>query len=94
MTQHSKTTDYTDVMGTMVQFPHCDALILHHPGTCVYCDRHPDWQSLRSAQGIAFSNDTPEFVKTNNLLPCPSEQRRTAEQRDQWFGNVPSTSYE
>jgi len=77
MTQRIETTDYTDVMGTMVQFPHCDALILHHPGTCVYCDGHPDWQALRSAQGIAFSNDTSEFVKTPLSPRCRQESAAT-----------------
>lgn len=26
------------------QMPHCDAYVLHAPGVCEYCDRHPDWQ--------------------------------------------------
>jgi hypothetical protein len=87
--------DYTDVMGTetkSLQFPHCDALVLHRPGTCEYCDRHPDWQQMRSRQGIAFSNDSDEHVRWHNLIPCPSTVRRPAEARDRWPGNVPSRS--
>lgn len=84
--------DYTDALGTTIKFPHCDSLILHSPGVCEYCDRHPDWQALRSAQGIAFS-DTPEAdVKAHNLIPCPSTTRRPAEVRDRWYGNVPKST--
>ena len=81
--------DYTDTLGTMIQFPHCDTLILHRPGSCTCCDGHPDWQAFRSAQGVAFSDDTAEFVKAHSLLPCPSEFRRPAEVRDRWPGNTP-----
>jgi len=82
--------DYTDVLGTSVQFPHCDTLILHSPGACAYCDRHPDWQQLRSAQGIAFSDDSDEKIAKHNLIPCPSTFRRTRDLRDRWGGNVPA----
>lgn len=78
--------DYSDV--THVQFPHCDTLILHSPGTCAYCDRHPDWQALRSAQGIAFSDTSEQDVHEQGLIPCPSIIRRSAEVRDLWHGNV------
>lgn len=81
--------DYTDVMGTNVQMPHCDQLILHSPGTCEYCDRHPEWQQYRSASGIAFSNMSNEDVEKHGLVPCPSTYRRSAEVRDRWGGNVP-----
>jgi hypothetical protein len=83
--------DYTDRLGTAIKFPHCDALILHSPGTCQFCDLHPDWQALRSAQGIAFSDDTDEIVQRHSLVPCPSTYRRSAEIRDRWHGNVPAT---
>jgi len=79
--------DYTDMLGTTIQFPHCDALILHSPGKCEYCDRHPDWQALRSAQGIAFSDTTDEEIRDHNLVPCPSTYRRPADLRDRWPGN-------
>ncbi len=80
--------DYTDVLGTDVQFPHCDSLILHSPGACEYCDRHPDWQALRSAQGVAFSDTPDSLIKVHNLIPCPSTSARTAEVRDRWPGNT------
>lgn len=70
------------------QFPHCDALILHSPGTCEFCDRRPEWQRLRAAQGIAFSDYSNEVVEQNNLVPCPSTYRRSAEVRDRWPGNT------
>lgn len=85
--------DYTDVLGTNgIQFPHCDALILHSPGTCQYCDRHPDWQALRSAQGIAFSDTSDDVIRDHNLIPCPSTVRRTRDLRDRWPGNTPRPS--
>lgn len=81
--------DYTDTLGSRFQFPHCDSLILHRPGTCEFCDRRPDWQEYRAAAGIAFSNDSDEYIKNHGLVPCPSTVRRPAEIRDLWFGNVP-----
>lgn len=84
--------DYTDVLGTNIQFPHCDSLILHTPGVCQYCDRHPDWQALRSAQGIAFSDMPEDIRREHGLLPCPSTYRRPAEVRDRWYGNVPKAT--
>lgn len=80
---------YTGVSRVLPQFPHCDSLILHSPGVCEYCDRHPDWQALRSAQGIAFSDTSEEEIRANDLIPCPSTVKRPAEVRDQWYGNVP-----
>lgn len=86
--------DYTDVMGTnpAVQMPHCDQLVLHSPGTCEYCDRHPEWQQYRSAAGIAFSDMSERDVEANGLVPCPSTYRRSAEVRDLWGGNRPTSS--
>lgn len=73
----STSGDYTDVMGTNIRFPHCDALILHSPGVCRFCDMRPDWQALRSAQGIAFSDMPNETRIAHGLLPCPSTYRRS-----------------
>jgi hypothetical protein len=84
--------DYTDVLGTDAQLPHCDSLILHRPGTCEFCDRHPAWQQYRSAAGIAFSNDTDDHIREHGLAPCPSTFRRTSEVRDKWPGNVPTSA--
>lgn len=77
------------VQATDAVYPHCDSLILHSPGSCEFCDRHPEWQSLRIDQGIAFSNDPEDAVNSFDLIPCPSTIRRSAEVRDLWYGNVP-----
>jgi hypothetical protein len=73
-----------------VGFPHCDSLILHSPGACSFCDMHPDWQELRSSQGVAFSDTPEDVIEERRLVPCPSTYRRTAELRDRWGGNVPT----
>lgn len=74
----------------MPTFPHCDALILHSPGACEFCDMHPDRQMLRSAQGIAYSDTPEDEIGPRGLVPCPSTYHRSAELRDLWRGNVPS----
>lgn len=66
------------------QFPHCDELVLHAPGECEYCDRHPDWQALRELWGVAFSGHDPQGWES----PCPSEMRRPRETIILWAGNV------
>lgn len=40
-----------------IQFPHCDSAVLHAPGHCEYCDDHPEWQTLRVAWRIPFTDD-------------------------------------
>lgn len=66
------------------QFPHCDQRILHAPEECEVCDRHPDWQALRSAWGIAFTGYQPEGKE----LPDPATYAR-GEVINNWIGNVP-----
>lgn len=72
------------------QFPHCDSRVLHAPGECEYCDRHPEWQELREAWGINF---TGHHLVANEYgskyLPCPSEANRPLSKINQWDGNVP-----
>ena len=70
---------------TIRQFPHCDAMILHAPGECEYCDRHPDWQQLREVWQIAFTGHSPEMGGT----ACPSETHRDIETINRWPGNRP-----
>lgn len=65
-------------------FPHCDARILHKPGTCIYCDKYPNRQQDRVDSNINFSNENDP-----NKLPCPSTYLRSAEIRDRWGGNRP-----
>ena len=47
--------------------PHCDANVLHAPGTCRYCDAYSDRQDTRIACGINFTGENDP-----NKLPCPS----------------------
>jgi hypothetical protein len=69
-----------------MQFPHCDQMILHAPGVCEYCDRHPDWQELRTVWGINFTGERhPERT------PCPAEQARSLRNIERWAGNVPTS---
>jgi hypothetical protein len=71
----------------MMQFPHCDAKVLHAPEDgCTYCNGHPDWQELRTIWGINFTGHSePGFIK------CPAEQGRPLEIIERWHGNVPMT---
>lgn len=65
------------------QFPHCDQRILHAPSDgCIYCNKHPDWQALRVAWGIAFTGWTPEGTE----LPCPADHAR-GDRHKLWHGN-------
>lgn len=68
------------------QLPHCDQSVLHAPGECQYCDRHPDWQALRIVWGIAFTAHEPK----SHQLPCPSDARRGTGGAHVWGGNRPS----
>lgn len=67
----------------VTQMPHCDPRVLHAPGECEYCDKHPDWQALRLAWGIAFTNWEPE----EHELPCPANHAR-GQGVNNWSGNV------
>lgn len=67
-----------------MQYPHCDASVLHAPGECEYCDRHQEWQELRKAWGIAFTG-RPEEGK----LPDPASLKRPVETINKWAGNQP-----
>jgi hypothetical protein len=65
------------------QFPHCDQRILHAPRECQYCDKHQDWQALRVAWGIAFTDYEPEGTE----LPCPADYARS-DKHKLWGGNI------
>lgn len=55
-------------------FPHCDSRILHAPeDDCEYCNRHPEWQRLREAWGIAFTGHAPRGA----LPQCGKPMRDT-----------------
>jgi hypothetical protein len=67
------------------QYPHCDSKVLHRPGTCTYCDEHPDWQELRVMWDINFTGEN-EPGKSQ----CPSERLRSARTIHMWPGNRPT----
>ncbi len=69
------------------QFPHCDQSVLHAPGECSYCDKHPDWQQLRKDWGIAFTGQYPD---DEWQTPCPSDMRRGTGGAHSWHGNRPA----
>lgn len=66
-----------------VQFPHCDARVLHAPGECKFCDLNPNWQYLRQVWGIAFTGYQPEEKE----LPCPADYAR-GDSHKLWSGNT------
>lgn len=66
------------------QFPHCDPRVLHAPGECKYCDKHPDWQQLRITWGICFTGYEPSQKKE---LPCPAWFAR-GDNCQKWSGNI------
>lgn len=69
------------------QYPHCDTRVLHKPGDCEYCDRHPEWQLLRKRWGIAFTGEQP----LAGQLPCPADFNRPPDSPSdhrRWYGNV------
>lgn len=68
--------------------PHCDQSILHEPGVCEFCDRHPEWQEYRILSRINFTGENDP-----DKAPCPSLHFRSAEKRDRWGGNVPNGSW-
>lgn len=39
----------------MAPFPHCNAEVLHAPGTCQYCDAYPDRQAAHAQSGTPFT---------------------------------------
>lgn len=77
------TSHYFVELGVM---PHCDVAVLHAPGECEYCDKHPDWQAVREMWGIAFTGHQP----TEYQVPCPSDQRRGTGNAHEWGGNRPT----
>lgn len=77
-----QTPDVSFVAHLIGQFPHCDQRILHAPGECEYCDKHPEWQALRHAWGIAFTGYEPDGKE----LPCPAMHARP-EHFQAWIGN-------
>lgn len=67
------------------QFPHCDPKVLHAPGECQHCDKHPEWQALRQIWAIAFTG----YDAQQGELPCPAENARGRANCQAWGGNKP-----
>jgi hypothetical protein len=77
-------------MSETVIFPHCDPRILHKPGECQFCDKQPEWQSLRRAWGVNFTGHHDGMNEYGMaFVSCPSEVIRPLERINQWDGNVP-----
>lgn len=66
--------------------PHCDAQVLHAPGTCQTCDRFPTLQRARELWGIRF---TGEGAESGKEIPCPATMRRGLDTIEAWPGNRP-----
>lgn len=77
--------DDSTVRNHIGQFPHCDSRVLHAPGECDYCDRHPEWQALRFAWRIAFTGYEPDTDQKE--LPDPATHARSFESLNAWEGN-------
>lgn len=71
-----------------VVYPHCDFRVLHAPGTCDFCDEHPDWQEERVQKMIAFTNQKFPFDRRVEH-PCPSTLYREPDKINAWVGNRP-----
>ena len=71
--------------------PHCDAMVLHEPGACDYCDQFIDGkaQALRQLWGIAFTGQDPQ----PGQVACPSDARRGTAGAHVWPGNTPRPEY-
>ena len=71
--------------------PHCDAMVLHAPGDCAFCDHFLSGaaQALRRLWGIAFTGQTPQ----PGQVPCPSDARRGTAGAHVWPGNIPRPAY-
>lgn len=82
---HKKVRPEDHVRSHIGQFPHCDPRVLHAPGECEFCDKHPIWQALRLAWGIAFTGFEPD----DKELPDPATHARGASV-NLWGGNRPS----
>lgn len=77
------------IAGADLVFPHCDPRVLHAPGTCAYCDQHPERQALREAWAIAFTGQAPgPSIYGPPLLPDPAATQCGSDPHI-WGGNRP-----
>jgi hypothetical protein len=68
-----------------VRYPHCDPFVLHAPGVCEFCDKHPAWQQERSVDRVNFTGQHDP-----DRAPCPSQTRRSLAAVERWPGNRPT----
>lgn len=75
-------------------YPHCDQLVLHAPGECIYCDKHPDWQQARIDNGINFTGHSdadkqpdPATIRRTQMLVEHGEWGNGYDTLNQWPGN-------
>lgn len=66
-------------------YPHCDDLVLHAPGECIYCDLHSLEQHERIRDGINFTGQNDPTKSA-----CPSTFQRPLSTINRWAGNRPS----
>lgn len=66
-------------------YPHCNAEVLHAPGSCRYCDLYPDRQDARMASQTPF---TPAEANgwMGNVAVAPEDRPETALSRDPGHG--------
>lgn len=69
-----------------MQFPHCDARILHDPEDgCKYCNMYPEWQELRRGWCVAFTGHLPD--PNSDTVMCPADYARERSAYEAWKGN-------
>jgi hypothetical protein len=76
------------------QIPHCDSRILHRPGDCIYCDRHPLAQLARYGAKVYFTGDL-HVMSDPAWIPCPADAARppgSSSDHRRWGGNKPTSA--
>lgn len=63
---------------------HCDARVLHAPGTCEYCDAYPALQEWRQEYRMLFTGEEPRPL----WRMCPAQEARGLDSLNGWSGNV------
>ena len=82
---------------------HCDNRVLHAPGDCEYCDRHPEVQAYRIENGICFTGHTGPEMRAlfdherlgYQWKTCPADKARppgSSSDHRRWGGNKPTTA--
>lgn len=83
---HKESKDYS-VRYAQLEYPnvHCERLVLHSPGICIYCDKEPEEQKRRIILSIQF---TDEVDIRDHRAPCPAIAARGKTSVNRWYGNV------